>query len=1019
MTVEAVYSYRSCWNLFGTVRNLSVLYCVFFSSIYRVYPVYHSLLSFVVIVSVFCRLGMSLSREGRFKENEDVVGLDNDSIADSGINNDPHDVGFRPSHCLNRTAVSLRPPYGTRRNVASGVSSLYEEVIDEDTQPDEIGHLASLRDLANRSVALSPIDTPVTPISTPSSQSTNFVRAPGGERSASNSTHAPRTSGGNCSLELPPLPVSTTPAVSRPVSSVSVTPSTAESSMANNAILACLKGLLEKQSLAAEAARREQLEDREFQRLIRREEQERQILAEDKRRQEDREERARQADAAGQQREADEAREAERLERESIRRRQEVEDRDLRVARENMKMKLQSLDSYKDGNMANYLSRFQDIMVSGKVEKDAWVGFLAPKLPSKLASKLVPGISFEDARECLLRGVGETVTDCGYKLFALSSEAWKAKSASDIFEHLHDIVVGFTAGCKTVEDVRLALAVMGSRRLLPPDGITALHSKSPANLTDLSRFWEEWMASRHPGNFYRPRTTDASGGATSGSGYRARSHTPFTPKSNDPVPAGTSGGSVAPFPFPCHFCKEKGHRMADCPARKKTAPQERSIICHLCGTPGHKSPDCPRKKEKKAVNAVRKPSRNSNVSVPCSNDDGISKSDSVNDCDVNASKTKWNVTPGLVNGKECSIVCDTGAEVAVVPRSLVGFECEESGSIVVCGFDGACKGRTSAMVTFTINGKDFVRRAVISEEDGDGPCLFPYVANDRETAQFVADALDKVKPFCPEDPLSTDAVVAAVTTRAQAKMDASLDRNEIPEEEVLRRGDAAEESVVLSDDEAVVQQSSSEEVLVEAEHLQESGKGCANEEFVDVESDNCGNELSVNLSDCVNDCDDDVFVESDICVRLGGAGEAPPEPDCRAAASLASLGTLSDGTDLADFIAEAKSDPSLATWRELADRSERGFVWHNGRLAQDRVTGWEERGIVLAVPKSFRSKILNIVHNKGGHLGAEKCLLSIRKCFVWPGMYSDVTNYCASCLLCQKKSKFVPTCRRSGSNRTL
>ncbi len=285
--------------------------------------------------------------------------------------------------------------------------------------------------------------------------------------------------------------------------------------------------------------------------------------------------------------------------------------------------------------------------------------------------------------------------------------------------------------------------------------------------------------------------------------------------------------------------------------------------------------------------------------------------------------------------------------------------------------------------------------------------MFPYVANDRETATFIADALDKVKPFVPitesEPPESS---VLAVTTRAQTKENALLDLNEVSEDEVLRRGAIGEESDSLAGDEEVEQLLSSE-VPVEAEPRQDVGKGRVVEDC-DVDDVDGVNSAEASVNDCwdddISECTDD-----SVCVQLKDVRESLSEPDCRAAASLASLGALENGTDLEDFLSELKSDSSLATWRSLADNGERGFRWYNGRLAQDVVTDWEERGVVLAVPKSFRSKLLVIAHDKGGHLGAEKCIKSLRKCFTWPGLYKDVSNYCSSCERCQRKSKHVPS----------
>lgn len=36
-----------------------------------------------------------------------------------------------------------------------------------------------------------------------------------------------------------------------------------------------------------------------------------------------------------------------------------------------------------------------------------------------------------------------------------------------------------------------------------------------------------------------------------------------------------------------------------------------------------------------------------------------------------------------------------------------------------------------------------------------------------------------------------------------------------------------------------------------------------------------------------------------------------------------------------------------------------------------------------------------------GHLGFQKSLLRLACCFVWPGMYTEVQQFCKSCQICQ------------------
>ncbi len=63
------------------------------------------------------------------------------------------------------------------------------------------------------------------------------------------------------------------------------------------------------------------------------------------------------------------------------------------------------------------------------------------------------------------------------------------------------------------------------------------------------------------------------------------------------------------------------------------------------------------------------------------------------------------------------------------------------------------------------------------------------------------------------------------------------------------------------------------------------------------------------------------------------------------------IGPVKEGKDREEFKKEVKSDESLKEWRELADRSERGFSWKKGMLIRSMYVTWEEHRDVLVLPK--------------------------------------------------------------------
>ena len=118
------------------------------------------------------------------------------------------------------------------------------------------------------------------------------------------------------------------------------------------------------------------------------------------------------------------------------------------------------------------------------------------------------------------------------------------------------------------------------------------------------------------------------------------------------------------------------------------------------------------------------------------------------------------------------------------------------------------------------------------------------------------------------------------------------------------------------------------------------------------------------------------------------------------------LPCLEKGSDRNDFIQEIKSDINLGTCRELADRKQRGYWWEEGILLHAETDDALDRVIeIIVAPKSRRMKILQVAHDRLGHLRTKKVIKIIRKRFTWSLMSKDVGKYCESCPECQRMNK--------------
>ena len=161
-----------------------------------------------------------------------------------------------------------------------------------------------------------------------------------------------------------------------------------------------------------------------------------------------------------------------------------------------------------------------------------------------------------------------------------------------------------------------------------------------------------------------------------------------------------------------------------------------------------------------------------------------------------------------------------------------------------------------------------------------------------------------------------------------------------------------------------------------------------------------------------NSSAEEIFVDEEeelaeewYCVRQGGKEvdlEIPPVKPGKG--------------DRAELVRDVKLDESLQAWRALADKEEQGFCWQDDLLYQARTTLTLELIHVMVIPVKFRRRIMDLAHERSGHLGARKVKALVHQRFVWPGMAKDIVEHCQSCKVCQMcrkaKARKVPLMER-------
>ncbi len=549
------------------------------------------------------------------------------------------------------------------------------------------------------------------------------------------------------------------------------------------------------------------------------------------------------------------------------------------------------------------------------------------------------GADYDEVKRVLLKTVGETSLTYGHQLFELTGEALKTKSVSEVVEVIEKVCRGVLQGCSTLEECVGALAAALTRRVIPPGGKAFLEGKKLSKLEDIRDAWETWMSGRMKGNFYKVLGSSIDSGSKSfrDSGVRSQGS------------VSSDRGSFMPN---CFNCGERGHRAFECRKGKSGGSSVNSratggvVTCFTCNKQGHRSPDCP---SKRVGSTVKKESNGGRV------------------LKIIVGAKRGNMAKGVVNGKECSVLIDSGAEIGVIPRSLVTKDSLECGRVHIADVHG----NTKTLVNYKIGGLEFARLAVIDDRIGDDVVsIVPFDVTNQTESEAFRGAIEEHK--------------GSVMRRSESKAVNVLTRSQAREEEQL---DACEDDALVSE----------WSVIEPVEDVQGSGSRKSEVGETEVEAD-----PSLATESTKGKEDEGVPVELD---RVD-VSEEKIEREVRGLAS--EVGPVREGKDGEEFRKELREDESLREWRELGEKKERGFVWKKGVLVKGQYVAWDEFRDVLVVPKGFRKRILVLVHDKGGHLGSEKVARMIARYFVWPGMSKDVCEHCGTCGLCQVRSKHKP-----------
>ena len=666
---------------------------------------------------------------------------------------------------------------------------------------------------------------------------------------------------------------------------------------------------------------------------------------------------------------------------------------------------ISGLPVYQQGeDVEAFLTLVEGRLGVGDIPEVEWVGHVAGKLTGELGAKwqeLSQGRGdYKSVKAAMLIGSGYTPRTAGSAFHAFRGDSTRGMSGDQLYRKGVRLIERMLAPVVVDKDVLFRLvkpwvyACVGRRCAAVLDGRVIEDGES------LVKGLQDFLASEG----------DKTSGKTAvfgGDSFGGPRRVPFNSdqERRKPREAGTSSGSSSSvFPFACFKCGKQGHKAADCRqgAGKPSGDKPPlKIVCYICGVEGHKSTSCPKRDVSK---------------------DGAAKSIK----QLSRRDPRDAVLGGKLNGAEVVMLLDSGAHITIVPEHMVGEERRTGKSVSARPYRSEFPLKfPTATVKFSVEGMEEWEEVVglaPAEEGKEWEVLYGLdLRTDR--GMELAVLVNR----------SGQVPVRQVTTRAGRKQEAKEEeRNaklvaaEKPRVKAVSMQAAAEpvgklgagEGSAVADRPAVLPEPASSEVEEKGREVSTgTGESAADrpvgnpgpvtqpppsaDEWPDLDSleeEGLEMEEEEELLDLPG--------EVEYCLR---SSESELE-DLEVPPVVKGLGSRPK------LVREVKEDPTLESWRMLAERSEQGYRWERGLLYQAVTDHTGEVLHLMVLPKAFRGKVLRMAHEGSGHLGARKVKALLRQRFTWPGMGVDViahTRSCSVCQLCSKpKSRKAPMMER-------
>ena len=391
---------------------------------------------------------------------------------------------------------------------------------------------------------------------------------------------------------------------------------------------------------------------------------------------------------------------------------------------------LYTIPALKDNeDIEEWLTTAERRLGAAEVKRDDWVSVIDAKLTGKVASMwqdlLAKTGDYQEARDGLLKASGYTPKSACEKLFDFKMEQNKGLTADQLYLRGQQLLRRAVAPVRLEEKAEFSILRGWLGHVIPRKAKAALDARAPEDaggLVDALRDYLELEGDRANGQ-------SATFRRNGGEGVR-------------------NGG----FTLNCYKCGKPGHKVADCwkgvAGGEKVGSESsgggapRVITCFTCQEEGHKSPQCPRNVRKEKGGAKVEPA-------------AIRR--------VWRSGCQGVALDGIVNGYCVPVTLDSGAEISVVPKSLVGDNQLTGGEIAVRPF-GSSSMILLPMASLSFEIGDLAWEELVavapSQEGVEEEVIFGLSILSERGSQLIQMAK-----------CAKSAEVVRVTTRAQAKTD--------------------------------------------------------------------------------------------------------------------------------------------------------------------------------------------------------------------------------------------------------